>query len=148
MGRFSFRLEKVLRYRAHLEKKVRLQFSEAMNRMKDQETLIVRLGNRKIEAARALAEERSEGISVSMDRIHASFLCGLGERIEEEGRALEKAREKFELLRNLMAAAATKRRSLESLKDLLFARFREDLQRREQKILDDLVLIAIKREGS
>lgn len=148
VGRFSFRLEKVLRYREHLEKKSRLQFSEAMKRMKEQEVLIVGLGNRRLDAARALAGERSEGISVARDRIHVSFLRGIVERMAEEGRALEKSLERLERLRTLMAAAATKRRSLESLKDVQFVRYREDLQRREQKLLDDLVLMKSKREGS
>ena len=148
VGRFRFRLEKVLGYRVHMEKKARLQFSEATRRMKEREALIARLSDMRLESARGLADERREGISVSRDRIHVSFLRGIVERTAQEGESLEKSREKVERLRTLVAEAATKKRSLDSLKDLQFERFKEERGRVEQKLLDDLVLARRKRDGS
>jgi flagellar export protein FliJ len=51
-------------------------------------------------------------------------------------------------LRSLLSAAATKKRSLESLKDLQFERFIEAREKMEQKSMDELVLMRSKGEGT
>lgn len=145
MKPFSFRLEKVFRYRAHLEKKVHLQFCEAAKKVKEHETRIAQLGDTRVDAAGRLADERAKGIFVCRDHIHGSFIQGLADRIAEQGRDLDKSLEKLERLRSLLYVAATKKRSLESLKDVQFARFNEEREKMEQKLLDDLVLMIRKR---
>jgi len=146
MRGFSFRLAKVLRYRAHLEKKVRLQLCEAVNRMKEQEALVRHLGGQRVKAANGLAKERSEGISVPRDRIHASFLGRLTERRTEAHREIEKTRERLELLKTLLTLATTKKKSLESLRDEQLRRFTEAYEKMEQKLLDDLAVIQRERQ--
>jgi flagellar export protein FliJ len=138
---FSFRLEKVLRYRAHLERKVRLQLCEAVTRMKEQERLVKHLGGQRVEAAQGLADERLRGISVSRDQIHTAFLRRLTEQAAEALRELERSKERLELLKTLLKLAATKKKSLESLRDEQFRRFTEVSDKMEQKLLDEFVVI-------
>lgn len=146
MKPFSFRLEKVLRYRAHLEKRVQLQFCEAAEKVNEQRARIVALSETRMDGAARLARERAEGIPVGRDHLYASFLQGVGERITEEGRKLEKSFERLERLRGLLLVAAAKKKSLESLKDVQVARFKEEGNRVEQKLLDELVLTTRKRK--
>lgn len=146
MGLFSFRLEKVLRYRAHLEKKVRLKLCEAVNRMKEQEALIVQLGNQRLEAAQGLADERSKGIPGYRDQIHTSFLRRLTERMTEAQRELEKSRERLLVLKTLLTLATVKKKSLESLREEQLRGFTETCEKMEQKLLDDLVVIRRERQ--
>jgi flagellar export protein FliJ len=146
VGGFSFRLEKVLRYRAHLERKVRLQLCEAVTRMKEQETLVKHVGGQRLEAAQGLADERSRGISVYRDQIHTAFLRRLTEQVAEAHRELEKSTERLELLKTLLTVAATKKKSLESLRDEQFRRFTEAADKMEQKLLDELVVIRRERQ--
>lgn len=143
----SFRLEKVLRYRAHLEKKVRLQVCQAVTRMKEQEALVGRLGDQRAEAARDLARERSGGIPVYRDQIRTSFLRRLTESLTEAHGELEQRREKLELLKTLLALATRKKKSLESLKEAHLRRFMEAAEKKEQKLLDELVMIRRERQG-
>lgn len=147
MGGFSFRLEKVLHYRAHLEKKVRLQVGEAVTHLKEQETLIRRLNSRRAGAARGLAEERSRGISVGRDRIHTAFLRRLTEELAEAHGELEKRRERLELLKSLWRLATMKKKSLESLKEEQLRRFVETAERMEQKLLDEYVVTRRERQN-
>jgi flagellar export protein FliJ len=144
---FCFRLEKILRYRAHLEKRVRLQFCEAVNKVKDQETRIGRLSHRRMGAAERMGgeRERPEGIPVYRDHIHTSFVRGLEERMAEEGRELEKSRERMERVRTLLSVAAMKKRSLQFLKEVQVARFKTEQERMDQKFLDDLIVMTRKR---
>jgi flagellar FliJ protein len=142
---FSFRLDKVLRYRAHLERRVRLQFCEAVTRMKEQEGLVRHLGAQRMAAANTLAEARSRGMSGHRDQIHVSFLRYLTESVTEAQGELEKRRERLELLRTLLSLATRKKKSLESLKEEQFRRFREAAEKREQKLLDELVVIRRER---
>jgi flagellar export protein FliJ len=144
MAPFSFRLEKVLRHRAYMEKKVRGQVSETLNKVKHLETVITGIHDTRTEAAKAQAEERSRGISVSRDQLHASFLLGLAERAAEERSDLEKSKEELELLRKLLSIAAAKKKSLESLKDVHLKRYKEQSEKTEQKLLDDLVVMTRK----
>jgi flagellar export protein FliJ len=146
VGGYSFRLEKVLRYRAHLEKKVRLQLCEAVTRMKEQEALARRLGDRRVEAAKELADARSRGITVYQDQIHASFLRHLNESITEAHGELEKRRERLELLKTLLTLATRKKKSLETLKEEQIRRFTEVAERTEQKLLDELVVTRRERQ--
>ena len=145
MKPFSFRLQKVLRYRAHLEKRVHLQLCEAAGKVKDQERRIVELGEARANAAVRLADEREKGIRACRDQIHASFVHGLAERITAEGRELEKRLERLDRVRNLLSMAAKKKKSLESLKEVQLARFNEERERMEQKLLDDLVVMTRKK---
>lgn len=147
MGGFSFRLEKVLRYRAHLEKKVRLQLCEAVTRLKEQETLVKHLGSRRVDAAQGLADERSRGISVGWDQIHTAFLRRVTEQLAEAQGELEKRRERLELLKNLLGLATMKKKSLESLKDEQLRRSTERAERMEQKLLDEFVVIRRERQN-
>jgi len=143
---FSFRLEKVLRYRANMEKKVRVQLSETLTEVKHLETLIARLGQRRTKAAEALAHERLGGISACRDQLHASFLLGLAQQAENEGGELEKSMGKLEILRKLLVIAAAKKKSIESLKESHRERYKRECEHKEQKLLDDLALMA-RREG-
>jgi flagellar export protein FliJ len=127
-----------------MEKKVRLQLLEAVNKVKDLETVIARIHDTRTGAAKAQAEERSRGISVCRDQLHASFLLGLAEHAEEERRDLEKGMEELDLLRKLLTIAAAKKKSLESLKDVHLKRYKEQSEKTEQKLLDDLVLMSRK----
>lgn len=144
MAPFAFRLEKVLRYRTHMEKKVRLQLSETMNRAKEQERAIARLGEFRMDAAKALAEERAGGVTVYQDRLAVSFLENLADQAEDERKELGKSMERLELLRKLLTIAATKKKSLEKLKDVHVERYRAECGKAEQQVLDDLVLTARK----
>lgn len=146
MKRFSFRLDKVLRYRAHLEKRVHLQFCEAAGKVKDRQARIAELGEMRGSRAANLSRERAEGIFVSRDHLYGSFLRELGDRITEEKRGLEKSLDKLERLRRLLTLAATSKKSLESLKDVQAERFNRERERMEQKLLDDLVLMTRKRK--
>ena len=146
MKRFAFRLEKVLRYRAHLEKRVQLQLCEAALKVRDRQARIAELGERRMEGAANLSRERAEGISVCRDHLYSSFLRDLGERTAEENRELEKSLDKVDRLRHLLTLAAARKKSLESLKDVQAERFNRERERTEQKLLDDLVLIRRKRK--
>lgn len=147
MGKASFRLEKVLRYRAHLEKKARLQVCEAVSRMKEQEALVRRLGDQRVEAARDLAHERSRGITVYRDQIRTSFLLRLTESITEAQGELQKRRERLELLKTLLALATRKKKSLESLKEGHLRGLAEAAEKMEQKLLDELVVFRGERKS-
>lgn len=142
MAPFAFRLEKVLRYRAHMEKKVRLQLSETMTRVKEQEKAIAHLGESRMDAAKALAEERAGGIKVFQDRLAVSFLENLADQAEDERKELGKSMERLDLLRKLLTIAATKKKSLERLKDVHVERYREECGKAEQRVLDDLLITA------
>jgi flagellar export protein FliJ len=142
---FSFRLDKVLRYRAYLERRVRLQLCEAVTRMKEQEGLVRLLGAQRAAAAKDLAEARSRGMTGHRDQIHASFLRHLTESVTEAKGELEKRRERLELLKTLLVLATRKKKSLESLKEAQFGRFTEAAAKREQKLLDELVVIRRER---
>lgn len=145
MKPFSFRLQKVLHYRTHLEKRVHLQLCEAAGKVKEQERRIVELGEARMNAAVRLADEREKGIGVCRDQLHTFFVHGLAERINAEGRELEKGLERLARVRDLLSIAATKKKSLECLKEVQIARFNEERERMEQKLLDDLMVVTRKR---
>ena len=84
MAPFAFRLEKVLRYRAHMEKKVRLQLSETMTRVKEQEKAIaVRTVQQKKSglATSAMTDNRQEAMT---QRKLAAMITGSPEIVAQK----------------------------------------------------------------
>lgn len=140
-------MEKVLRYRAHLERKVRLQVCETVNRLKEEESLVRQLGGQRLEVARGQADERSKGIPVYRDQIHTFFLRQLTDRMTEAHRELEKSKERLKLLKTLLTLATAKKKSLESLRDEQLRRFTEASEMMEQKLLDEFVVIRRERQA-
>lgn len=141
MKPFSFRLDSILRYRSHLEKMAQRDLFRAINRVIEIERAIKGLGEKRVETARECSDEGFKGINVPQYQIYRSFLKGLEHDLERSHIRLEEGEEKVKAKKAALRRASIKKKTLEALKDVRHKEYMTRLEREEQKVLDELVLM-------
>lgn len=141
MKRFSFRLDSILDYRRYLEKTAQRDLvaakNEQMLRKRAAESLAVRRG----ETAQACRAESFEGIDVPRYHIYKSFLLGLDRDLEKAHAGLREGENTIRAKEVVLQRKTVGKRVLEVLKDLQRKAHRVQMERAEQKDLDELVIM-------
>jgi flagellar export protein FliJ len=145
MKPFSFRLDRIRRYRGYREKKARVDLAMAKNEQRELERVIHRLASERRELAKRCSDEVFAGMSVPLYMMYGSLLERLRSEIEEAHVELNQAQQRVRARERALLRESMGRKALETLKDLRHARYTENLEREEQKGLDELV---IQRRGS
>jgi len=143
--RFSFRLEKVLRYRKYLETKAQIKLMDAINEYHEKETSIKLLVARRMELADECSGEKKKGMDVARYRLYYHYFHKLNDEQEAGGIALKKTEEKVQTQRMLLTKESIKKKTLETLKDVQHGRYQEISGKEEQKMMDETAIIGIKR---
>ena len=141
MKRFSFRLEKILRYRAHREKTALRELFNARHELLRRKEAVKRLSARRMEITRQCSREGFRGMDVPRYQIYRSFLQRLDKDLEEADDGVKKGKEKVKAQELTLREESIRKKSLESLKDLKLKRYLEAFERETQKELDEIVLM-------
>jgi len=145
MKRFSFRLNSILNYRGYLERRAQRDLFNVRNEYMEREKTVKRLAEKRREIARKRSDEGFRGIDVSLYQIYRSFLQKLDQDLENAHMSVKEGKEKVEAQQAVLKKESIKKRTLEILRDLQLRKHLEGLEREEQKVLDELVII---RKGS
>lgn len=145
MKRFSFRLEKVLRYRKYLETKARIKLTDAINEFHEKENSIKMIAAKRKELANECGGEKEKGMDVARYRLYYHYFRKLNEEQEEGTLALKKTEEKVQTHRALLTKESIKKKTLEMLKEVQRGRYQEISGKEEQKRMDETAVIRIKR---
>jgi len=111
----------------------------------EREKTVKRLAEKRREIARKRSDEGFRGIDVSLYQIYRSFLQKLDQDLENAHMSVKEGKEKVEAQQAVLKKESIKKRTLEILRDLQLRRHLEGVEREEQKVLDELVII---RKGS
>ena len=141
MKAFSFRLDSVLKYRDYLEKKAQRDLYEAMRICREVERKIESLRQKKIEAAKKCSKEGIKGMHVSEFQIYRRFVEGLEHDIEKACKRLIEAEEKVKEKEEALKKQAIKKKTLETLKDRQWKNYLKQLEREDQKLMDDMAIM-------
>ena len=145
MKRFSFRLEKVLRYRKYLETKAQIKLVDAINEYHKKENSIKMIVAKRKELADECGGEKEKGMDVARYRLYYHFFRKLNDEQEAGGLALKKTEEKVQTHRMLLTKESIKKKTLETLKEVQHGRYQEISGKEEQKMMDETAIIRIKR---
>jgi flagellar export protein FliJ len=143
--RFSFRLEKVLRYRKYLESKAQIKLLDAINEYHKKENLIRMIIAKRKELADECGGEKKKGMDVARYRLYYHYFLKLNDEQEEGGLALKQTEEKVQTHRMLLTKESIKKKTLETLKEVQHGRYQEISGKEEQKMMDETAIIRIKR---
>ncbi len=141
MKPFSFRLDSILSYRDYLEKRARKDLFNARNEYIGKEREIKRLVKKRMEISKRCSDEGSRGIDVRLYQIYRSFLQSLNHDLERTHISLKKAGEKVKTQEAVLKKESIKKKMLVVLKDLQLKKYMQRLVRKEQKVMDELVII-------
>ena len=145
MRPFSFRLDSILNYRNYLEKRAQRDLFNAKNEYIGSKEALRKLEDKRMETARRCSDEGFRGIDVAFYQMYRSFLKKLDYDIEGAHISIEEGKEKVKVQEAVLRKESIKKKTLETLKDLQLKKYSERLEREEQKIVDELVII--KRGG-
>lgn len=148
MKKFNFKLQSVLKYRAHLEN---LAHQEAMKASMDIarcENEIAELHKTRQSVAERIAQETAKGISAQMFRHYNGYLDSL------DGDIVRKENEKIQLNKILavrqqeLTKKSVERKVIERLKEKKRMAYIEEMVAEEQKMADDMASLKKAREAS
>jgi flagellar export protein FliJ len=141
MKPFSFRLDSILRYRDYLEKRAQRDLFSAKNEYMEKVKAVKRLAKEKVETGRRCKDEGFKGIDVALYQIYLSFMQGLDNDIEGAHISIKKAEGKVKAQEVALRKESIKKKTLELLKGLQLKRYLEGLDKEEQKVVDELVIL-------
>lgn len=145
MKRFSFRLEKVLRYRKYLETKAQIKLINRINEYNILENSVKMIVAKRKELLGECSEEKQKGMDVARYRLYYHFNQKLNDDLEAGDFALKKSEATVDLHRRLLKQESIKKKTLETLKEIQSCRYREIYEKEEQKDLDETAIIRRKR---
>ena len=138
---FHFRLQPVLDYRKLLEEKLMLECADIRKRLDDERETLARLQSEMADLISQLKEKGENRLSaadVSFYLSYINYMRGEGSRQEE---IICRVGEELEEKRAELVDAAGKRRILEIIKEKKLEEYRVELNDREQKELDEAVIL-------
>jgi len=141
MKPFSFKLDSVLNYRNYLEKTAQSDLFNARNEYERKEKEIERLTGKRMEMAKECSNEGIQGIDVSLYRIYRTFLKKLDLDLERAHMELKIQEKKVKDKEAALKEKSIKKKTLESLKDLQLQKHMRELEREEQKVMDELAVL-------
>ena len=145
MKRFSFRLEKVLRYRKYLEKKAQIKLINTINEYNMMENSVKMIAAKCKELSGECSDEKQKEMDVARYRLYCHYFQKLNDDQEAGNLALKKTEATVHLNRTLLKKESIKKKTLETLKEIQSCRYREISEKEEQKELDETAII--RRKG-
>ncbi|MBI2566379.1 MAG: flagellar export protein FliJ [Candidatus Schekmanbacteria bacterium] len=143
MKKFSFPLEKLLRHREALRQAAERDLGAAIAVAREHEQRVqqalAELAERHAELGRQLAE--AHYVDVEGLRRQESYLLWLERHILTLRQALRRAEEQAEAARQRLVEARREERAVEILKEKALKRYRQDVAREEQVMIDEAVMI-------
>ncbi len=138
---FHFKLQPVLDYRKMLEEKLMTEYADIRNRLDTDMAILARLRS---EVSGLISELKEKGKG-NLNAAEVSFYLSYINRMRGEGKKQEEVvcntNRELEDKRGELSAAASKRKVLEILKDKKIEEYRDLLNSREQKELDEAVIL-------
>jgi len=141
MAPFCFRLESILKYRKYIERRAKIDLFNAKNEVLRKKKEIERLSDERVKIARERNQEGFRGINVARYQIYRSFLQKLDDDLESAHISLKKREATIEEKKAAVKKESIRKKTLETLKDLQFNKHMKQLEREEQKVMDELAIM-------
>lgn len=137
MKGFSFRLEKVLNYRKSQERKAQMALFHARNEAIAARERIEGLREERIQVVRECGNWKSSGMEASVYHAYGAYVMKLDRDLETAAGDLMQAEETVELRIQTLKERSKARKIMETLKETQLRSYLDDLERAEQKTLDE-----------
>ncbi|MDQ1331341.1 MAG: flagellar protein FliJ [Thermodesulfobacteriota bacterium] len=142
MKKFSFRLEKVLNYRKHLETRARIGLAEAVGERCRREASVKRIEEMRRDLSDKCGGEKQMEIDVFRYRLYHDFFRKLNDDRQTADIELLQADLSVSRHRSALMNESMKKKALERLKEIQSVRHRAFSDKEEQKELDETALIS------
>ncbi len=146
MKSFAFRLDRILKYRKHLEKRAQTDLVKAEAQYKQMQREAQTIGQKRRQIAQKCIDEELKGINAARYQIYQTFMQKLELDLEKIHLNLKEKKKQISAQKECVKRESMKKKTLESLKELQHQRYMQISAREEQKAIDEIVVIG--RESS
>ncbi len=148
MKRFAFNLETLLRHRKNLEEKERVALSRIYSQLQNEVNRRNELLVKQNEVLAELSDKRSTGSDCEEMHWFYPYLKRLEVELGVCAKQIALLEETFEAQRRLVVQASQNRKVLDSLKSKKEKEFNTDIEKQEQKAIEELVTVKFSHKGT
>ncbi|SHM10568.1 flagellar FliJ protein [Caldanaerovirga acetigignens] len=147
MKRFKFNLNTALRIKQKIEQIREHQLIEAHKVLEREKQELLALKEKKNDIKQVMEKKLQRSLKASELILYESSINALNERVKNQESKVNAAIMKSKEISRLYLAARRERQVIEKLKEKKYANYLIELNREEQKILDDIASLAYIRRG-
>ena len=136
----SFRLQPVLSYKSSKVDALEVEFARLKTAYQYEVDVLRQFQLTRNQELSALHQQQNGRLSCETIRLHHQYLQALDELIAQQVAQVEEAKQKVDVKRDELVSTVKDQKTLEKLRDNHLAKQLKDLQRREARIVDDLVI--------
>lgn len=139
MKKFQFSLENVLNYKNQVLEEIQNEYASAVQQVRQQEQRLAELEERYRALNREFRQAESGGITVAEAMGYESGLRVLEHTIRQAEERLQQLRNAAEQVRQRLVAARQDSMSLEKLRERKLEDYQKEMQKQEERLIDELV---------
>jgi flagellar protein FliJ len=138
--RFSYRLQSLLNWKKNLEEYSQMRLAEKAMQLKAQEEKIRQLMDERFELDRTLQEKMKEGVEEKEYALYKLFAEENYRNLLDMEAKKKKTQNELEKERERLIGLMKERKILESLKEKKLKKFTYELEKLDQKNMDEMVI--------
>jgi len=140
MRKFRFSLQAPLDHARHVAEQIELELAQLRRRLQMERDKLNSYLRRRLEQQNSLARESRGKLDLEQVRRRQRHIDALGEAVERQKLVAVAAQQAAERKREELVAAMKRRKTLERLHDRRAEEHRREMERVEQKFLDDIAV--------
>lgn len=139
---YNFRLEKVLNYKETIEGFKKTEFGEVNQKLNKEESILL---DYNIYKENLLKDKNvsTRKTSIGNLKLFNNYLKDISVNIETQEQIVDETKEELEKVKEEMLIAMQEKKSFEKLKEKDYVEFLDELKKREDKIIDEIVTFNI-----
>jgi flagellar FliJ protein len=135
---YRFNLQVVLDYRKRIEEGLQIELSQIQRELEKEKQLLLAYRREKNYYEEELVKREEKEINVNEALLYRDYLRGMRIRIKEQRDIVTKAKGDLDIKQNELLNATKKRKVLEKVKEKEWKRFKENIERGERILVDEV----------
>ncbi len=127
-----------MEFRQHQEKEKQRNLAQAKSRLRQEEEQLESLSHTKEECQRETKKKKKDKINLKELSLYQAYLTKLHYQIRGQKTTVTKSQQEVEDRRGELLQKSKEKKVLESLKDTRLLDYKEEMNRTEQKVTDEL----------
>jgi len=143
---YRFNLQVLLDYRKRIEEGLQIELSQVQRELEKEKQLLTAYQREKLYYEEELVRREEKEIDVSEALLYRDYLRGMRIRIKEQRDVVAKVKGDLDIKQNELLNATKKRKVLEKVKEKEWKRFKENLERKERILIDEVGMRKYQRD--
>lgn len=139
MAAYKFGLQKLLDYKISMEEEKKNELSLAIKRLEVEKNKLMELKQKQNEMNSFFQEKTSHGLAVNELKLLANYIDYYKRSIKEQRIKIKMAEDYLSICRDELIKATQEKKMMEKLKEIDYGKYLYSEQKKEEKLVDDLV---------